>query len=76
MLLQASDWQFIMFTRAAKDYADERFSYHNSDFNKLCDFAEKFASNGYLPPEDERYLEATENRNSVFPELKLEWWEL
>ena len=74
MLLQASDWQFLIHTQAAKDYAEQRFSFHHSDFNKLCDLAEKFAQSSILSQEERNYLEKTEKRNSVFPELKLEWW--
>lgn len=74
MLLQASDWQFLIYTRSAMDYAEQRFSYHHSDFNKLCNLAEKYNSTGDIDSHELMYLEETERRNSVFPELKLEWW--
>ncbi len=75
LLLQASDWQFLIYTQSARDYAEQRFSYHHSDFNKLCDLAENFAETGNLIPQDIKYLEETEKRNSPFPELKEEWWD-
>jgi 1,4-alpha-glucan branching enzyme len=74
MLLQASDWQFLITTQSARDYAEQRFSYHHSDFNKLCDIAEKFIVTGLINHQDFLFLEDTEKRNSPFPELKLEWW--
>jgi len=74
MLLQASDWQFLITTQSARDYAEQRFSYHHSDFNKLCDIAEKFIETGLISHQDFLFLEETEKRNSPFPELKLEWW--
>jgi 1,4-alpha-glucan branching enzyme len=74
MLLQSSDWQFLIYTQSAKDYAEQRFSYHHSDFNKICDFAEEYIQNKAIKPEDLMYLEQAEKRNSIFPELKLEWW--
>lgn len=74
MLLQSSDWQFLIYTRSAKDYAEQRFSYHHSDFNKLCDLAEKYIETHQYNTEDENFLSETEKRNSIFPELKLEWW--
>ncbi|MDR0927408.1 MAG: DUF1957 domain-containing protein [Ignavibacteria bacterium] len=74
MLLQSSDWQFLIYTNSAKDYAEQRFSFHHTDFNKLCDMFLKFRIDKNLPKESMNYLEATEKRNSVFPELQLEWW--
>jgi 1,4-alpha-glucan branching enzyme len=74
LLLQASDWQFLIYTNSAKDYAEQRFFYHDSDFNKLLDLADKVSEKGGFGDNDLHYLESTETRNSVFPELKLEWW--
>ena len=74
MLLQASDWQFLIFTESAKDYAEQRFYYHNSDFNKLLDLTDKVNEMGHLDDKDMNYLTSTEKRNSIFPELQLEWW--
>jgi len=74
MLLESSDWQFLIHTQSAKDYSEQRFSFHHSDFNKLCNLAEKYLVIDELEEEDKKYLEVTEKRNSPFPELKLEWW--
>ncbi len=74
LLLHASDWQFLIYTQSAKDYAEQRFSYHNNDFNRLCDMADKAADTGSLDDREQTLLEACEKRNSVFSELQLEWW--
>jgi 1,4-alpha-glucan branching enzyme len=37
LLLQSSDWPFLVTTFQAKDYAIERFEGHVERFNKLCD---------------------------------------
>lgn len=74
MLLQSSDWQFLIHTKSAKDYAEQRFSFHHSDFNKLCDLAEKYADNDSLSAADKHLLEESEMRNAPFQELQLEWW--
>ena len=74
MLLQSSDWQFLIHTQSAKDYAENRFFFHNSDFNKLCDIFEELHQNKKISKEQLIYLEETEKRNSIFPELQLEWW--
>ncbi|MBM2815934.1 MAG: 1,4-alpha-glucan branching enzyme [Ignavibacteria bacterium] len=75
MLLHSSDWQFLIFTQSAKDYAEQRFSYHHSDFNLLCDFGEKACRTGELSSGEINQLSEIEKRNSLFAELKLEWWE-
>lgn len=74
MLLQSSDWQFLIHTKSAKDYAEQRFFFHYSDFNQLCDFIEKLFANEKLSDNEIHFLEQVEIRDSIFPELKLEWW--
>ena len=74
LLLQSSDWQFLIYTNSAKDYAEQRFSFHHTDFNKLCDMYEKYKGQSELSTQDENYLSSTEQRNSVFEELELGWW--
>lgn len=41
LLLQASDWSFLITTISAKDYAQMRFSYHLSDFNYFYNVLER-----------------------------------
>lgn len=74
MLLHSSDWQFLIYTESAKDYAEQRFSYHHSDFIRLCELVEKYEGISKLTQHDKIYLEESETRNSIFPELELEWW--
>lgn len=74
LLIQASDWQFLIHTKSAKDYAEQRFYFHYSDFTKLCDMVEKYSNQLELTTEDNNYLEETEKRDELFKELQLEWW--
>lgn len=74
MLLHSSDWQFLIYTESARDYAEMRFSYHHSDFNKLSDIFENYLNQKYIADNDLKYLEEAEKRNSVFPELDLKDW--
>jgi 1,4-alpha-glucan branching enzyme len=74
MLLHSSDWQFLIYTKSAQDYAEQRFTYHHSDFNKLCDLIDKYNDGTEIKGTDLNYLEETERRNSIFEELQLEWW--
>lgn len=74
LLEQSSDWQFLIHTQSAKDYAEMRLSNHHSDFNGLVSLAEKIQQGGELSVEDGKYLTETENRDSLFEELDLHWW--
>jgi 1,4-alpha-glucan branching enzyme len=73
-LLESSDWQFLIFTESAKDYAEQRFSYHHSDFNKLLDLCDKMNETKNLSANEQQYFESTKQRNCPFQELKLDWW--
>lgn len=76
LLLQSSDWQFIIHTEQARDYAEMRFTNHESDFNSLCEIAENLLGTGkwQLKKAEKAFLETCEARDNIFPELELEWW--
>lgn len=74
LLLQSSDWQFLITTISARDYAEQRFICHNADFTRLCDLAETYIGKKRLRAADKKYLEEVEKRDAVFPELQIEWW--
>lgn len=74
LLEQSSDWQFLIHTQSAKDYAEMRLANHHSDFNKLLAFAEKVQNKKRLTKEEDAYLKECEERDSLFQEIKLEWW--
>ena len=40
LLLQASDWPFVIHTGGAVDYGIQRIAGHSTRFNRLCDIAE------------------------------------
>lgn len=74
LLLQSSDWQFLIYTFSARDYAEQRFSFHHSDFNTVLNKFEKLKETGSLSAQDWKYIEETEKRNCPFQELDLSWW--
>jgi 1,4-alpha-glucan branching enzyme len=74
LLLQASDWQFLITTISAKDYAEQRLMCHYADFSRLCTIAEQTALTDILNEADEAFLAQVEERNSIFKEIRLEWW--
>jgi 1,4-alpha-glucan branching enzyme len=74
LLLQASDWQFLISAVAAKDYAEVRFANHYSDFTRLADIAERFGKSDMLSKKDWNFVEETFQRDSLFTDLDLNWW--
>jgi 1,4-alpha-glucan branching enzyme len=65
LLLQASDWQFIISTGAAGDYATRRFREHAADLGSLLDALEP-RGRGALPAAQAR-AEALRRRDDIFP---------
>lgn len=74
MLMQASDWEFLVSTFSAKDYSEMRFFFHHNDFTRLTQMSLDYHKSKKLSKQDKTYLEEVEKRNSVFAELKPEWW--
>jgi 1,4-alpha-glucan branching enzyme len=69
MLLESSDWQFLITTEHARDYAEKRFHTHLEQFQALLDVWRRYESTGELPPESLHRLEEIEQRDSVFPNI-------
>jgi 1,4-alpha-glucan branching enzyme len=69
LLLEASDWQFLITTFAARDYAERRLSDHASDFGRLAELAERRLAGGALSQADEQFLSECEGRDSLFAEF-------
>lgn len=74
LLLQASDWQFLISTWSARDYAELRLSEHHNNFVKLASMAERYARGDEVNEGDWRFLEDCEKRDKVFSDLNLKWW--
>jgi 1,4-alpha-glucan branching enzyme len=74
MLEQASDWQFLITTWSARDYAELRLTRHHEDFERLARTAEEYAENGELSETDRAFLEEMEKRDPLFPDVDPKWW--
>jgi 1,4-alpha-glucan branching enzyme len=73
LLLQASDWGFLIYHDSSKNYAEHRFHSHLSDFNKLMSILE--SSSEKKPTKQEiSYLEECEERDDIFEELNHNMW--
>ncbi len=74
MLLSASDWQFLISTWAARDYAELRLAEHYADFNKLAELADKKINGENLTSGELEFFGDCKKRDSLFEEIELEWF--
>jgi len=74
LLLEASDWQFLITTGAARDYAELRFATHHTQFQAVKRIFEAFVETSKIGREDEEKLAAIEWRDSVFADIDPEFW--
>jgi 1,4-alpha-glucan branching enzyme len=68
LLLQSSDWPFLVTTGQAKEYAIERFRGHIERFDSLVDSLEAADGNGID-------VKAIWERDKVFPGIDFRWFE-
>jgi 1,4-alpha-glucan branching enzyme len=74
LLLESSDWQSLITTGAARDYAEARFLTHNDQFNDLKSLWLSFESTGELTPAQAGRLEEIELRDNIFPDIDPAHW--
>ncbi len=74
MLLESSDWQFLITTGAARDYAELRFLTHNEQFLELKGIWQSFEKEGSLNEHQAARLEAIEQRDGIFPDIDPGFW--
>ncbi|MBU3679323.1 MAG: DUF1957 domain-containing protein [Candidatus Kapabacteria bacterium] len=66
LLAQASDWQFLISTFSAKDYAEMRFHNHVEDAKRCCDIFERLAVTGLVTEDSTAYLRELDERDNIF----------
>ena len=76
LLLEASDWPFLVTTVSAKDYAEARVKEHVSAFDRLRAMLERVREGGTMAPDDASWLELIEERDSLFSDVNPESWTL
>ncbi len=69
LLLQASDWQFLITTWASRNYAETRFAEHYADFTRLLELAKRVHDGGSLTWEEDEYLVGKEAQDFCFPDI-------
>src|SRR5207245_2898239 len=69
LLLESSDWQFLITTYSARDYAELRLTEHAECFDRLASLAERRLADGALSEADEHFLRECETRDALFPDF-------
>jgi len=61
LLMEGSDWPFLLFTTQAKEYANQRFHNHHQRFNKLIWAAKNVAERQRISERDLHEMEEIDN---------------
>jgi len=73
-LLQASDWQFLISTWSARDYAELRVSEHHQNFVRLAEMAERYGRGEEVDPGEWAFLEDVEAKDKLFENVNYQWF--
>lgn len=74
LLLQASDWQFLITTWSARDYAEVRIQSHHTDFKRVVALARKYARGEWISEQEWAFFGGLCQRDNVFSDIKPEWY--
>jgi 1,4-alpha-glucan branching enzyme len=74
LLLQASDWPFVIHTHGAVDYGIQRFAGHCTRFDRMTRIAEELAAGRQTGARERVQIEEVDLHDDVFAEIDLNWW--
>ncbi len=74
LLLESSDWQFLITTGAARDYAEMRFLTHNDQFLELKAIWQAYEADDTLNEHMTTRLAEIESRDTIFPDIDPTFW--
>jgi 1,4-alpha-glucan branching enzyme len=74
LLLQGSDWAFVIHSYGAVDYGIQRISLHAARFDRLCLMIEKLHAGGELNDLEKVQLAEIEAHDTIFADIDLNWW--
>lgn len=70
LLMQSSDWQFLITTMVSRDYGEKRFLEHHRDFHVLGQIIMKLLEGGRVSEQDWAFVEEREERDFLFREIR------
>ncbi|MBN1211653.1 MAG: DUF1957 domain-containing protein [candidate division Zixibacteria bacterium] len=74
MLMSASDWQFLISTFSARDYAELRLTEHYEDFKRLSKIVEKKIDGKEITPGEWQFFDDCKNRDKLFTDVEIKWF--
>ena len=74
VLLESSDWQFLISTWSARDYAENRVGVHRDQFQNIVRILHNYENDGRISETDEKYLARIERVDDVFPNIDFTYW--
>ncbi|MDE3105896.1 MAG: DUF1957 domain-containing protein [Acidobacteriota bacterium] len=74
LLLQSSDWQFLITTGSARDYAELRFVTHRDYLHLIHTIWQSFLAENCITPEQDARLAEIEQRDSLFASVDPAAW--
>ena len=74
LLLQASDWQFLITTASAADYTAARLDAHWSDFKKCTNMARRYSRGDWIDQHEWEEFGAICDRDRVFSDIDPLWF--
>ncbi|HOK22709.1 MAG TPA: DUF1957 domain-containing protein [Candidatus Hydrothermia bacterium] len=76
LLLQSSDWQFLITTWSARDYAERRVTTHYEHCKRLLDMLKVIRNEGHPSEEDLNFLYSVEDKDRLFKDIDPFEWRL
>ena len=70
LLLQASDWQFLITSWAARDDAESRFTEHHANVTRLLQMLRRATTGAGMDRADGEFLAARQAQNFLFPDVE------
>ena len=74
LLLQASDWPFVIHTGGAVDYGIQRIGGHSTNFNRLLEIVEHLDEGGELDEVQKAEIAEADVHDDIFQDIDLNWW--
>lgn len=74
LLAESSDWQFLISTFSARDYAEVRFADHVERFNRLAEIADRVHLGSAMTEDEVAFLRDCQQKDAPFADLDLSLW--
>lgn len=74
LLLESSDWQFLISTWSARDYAEDRITVHDERIKNLRRILDTYLADGSLSDGAREYLDRIQKDDDIFPTLDFRCW--